>query len=141
MNVDELKPGAELDLLVAEKVMGWKFYCVKRGKYIHFIAQVPGEPEPWKHSRNDSEDNYVRGCHADYNPMKHIMSMPDFHPSTSIADAWEVVEKMGFNCLWKDATGWTCRFYGVRAAESSASTAPHAICLAALKAVMKESEQ
>ncbi len=64
------------------------------------------------------------------------------HYSTDIAAAWEVVEKfqaedfdvrVGF-CRWRDdgRVGWLA---WVGKADALADTAPHAICLAALKAV------
>jgi hypothetical protein len=105
-----MKPGPELDDLVAEKVMGRppQEYADARGR--------PG----W---------------------------VPPF--STSIAAAWEVVEKVqqlgwmlnGVRCLDRLEHGdWVCIFErrGQPDAYKHSPTAPHAICLAALKAVGAE---
>ena len=60
-------------------------------------------------------------------------------PSTSIADAWEVVLKLqGFSIGKVGGSGeWCCSCYGGLA---SADTAPLAICRAALKAVLQKNE-
>lgn len=113
----DLKPGLELDTLIAERVMGLRDRLAK--------ASSQAEHE-------------------------QIRKLIDFCPpySTSIASAWEVVEKLrefdhpedksaGFT-IWQHWEGgyvagwsWHEAEYGVVTAE----TAPHAICLAALKAV------
>ncbi len=98
-----MKPGKELDRLVAEKVMDY------------------------------------------YKNFDNILSPPKY--STDIAAAWEVVEKLaedthgGFalNQLRfphrQGIRGYLTSFYGETHVEATADTAPHAICLAALKAV------
>ena len=66
-------------------------------------------------------------------------AVPDCY-STSIAAAWQVVEKMKLDSPMvrydayrdDDRPRWTCAINGVR---GDANTAPLAICLAALKAV------
>lgn len=114
-----MNSGRELDALVAEKVMGLKHV---------FNADLT---EGWI-----DIDTVCR-------------SLPSY--STDIAAAWKVVEKLqAYNPFW-DADGfmefdlsptsgvdgergWTCNF-GDDNTRAYASTAPHAICLAALKAV------
>lgn len=61
----------------------------------------------------------------------------NFHPSTSIAVAWEMVEKpeLEFNWLEKNKDGYCACFSKKRAITAFANTAPLAICLAALKTV------
>lgn len=55
--------------------------------------------------------------------------------STSIADAWSVVEKMPAIMLTKYTTGkYNCGVSGDKFYEAEADTASMAICLAALKA-------
>lgn len=113
-----MTPGLELDALVAEKVMGW------------------GRPRPeWVASTPDSPwVNPKDGL--GYRPSEIALY------STDIAAAWEVVEK------WKDGVQifkagdhYTCALTVKRVPNhfqvisESAPTAPHAICLAALKAV------
>lgn len=100
--MDEMKPGRELDALIAEKVMG--------------LATA----------EEDSDENWVP------------VGVPGY--STDIAAAWEVVGK-----LWEDqesvfeltrpvGSGFNCRFRQ-GAIKEWGETAPHAICLAALKSV------
>lgn len=113
-----MKPGRELDILVAEKVMGISMAPVHR-KASYGIA--PG-------AINYAQDHIY---HPEQEPY-----------SSDIAAAWEVVEKIrkrnfpltlnhqGKN--WWEAIFWDetdDRWKG------EGSSAPHAICLAALKAV------
>jgi hypothetical protein len=113
-----MEPGRELDALVAEKVMGWK-----------------RDGMSWIDT--DGEIRY-------YEASK-------YEPSTSIAAAWEVVEAMrmrGFSLnlnqvihadgsnewyvqvqFFKNPKGYNPGGY------EPAAAAPHAICLAALKAL------
>ena len=107
-----MTPGPDLDALVAEKVMGW-------------TLRHPGEKE-----RSYWEDEKGRV----------IWWQTTFCPSVDIYMAWRVVDKIkdlkGELCLsYKDK--WTVfpTWHADSWAEAvSASTAPHAICLAALKA-------
>lgn len=107
-----MNPGRELDALVAEKVMG--------------IAIPEG-----------ADTQYLETC----------MDLPYY--STDIAAAWEVVEKLfqsGFDLYLEtfkdDEDKPQCRvsFQAIDNQDKGsgpiyADTAPHAICLAALKAV------
>lgn len=97
-----MKAGRELDILVAEKVMGW--------------------------------------CWATLS----IDLGREFYPSTNMADAWEVVEKMHkgkflFDISLSVGAGYTVRFFSrdkeIFHTASYVETAPHAICIAALKTV------
>lgn len=112
----EYKPGRELDALIAEKVMGYK-----RG------PKAPTGRYYWSDGG---------------------ASFP-FSPSTDIAAAWEVFQTIAKR--WEDPWAgfvfdgkeliWSCHFSRqilggiVGEAGAHADTAPHAICLAALKAV------
>jgi hypothetical protein len=108
-----MKPGRELDVLVAEKVMG-----------------VKNPPE------TELSDGYVVTMDVYLIPKPY---------STDIAAAWEAVEKLRINfpemklsVYTKGSEGWGCEFsckneFGWDV-EQIGSTAPHAICLAALKA-------
>ena len=97
-----MKPGPELDALIAEKVMGWKlsryFWDTGTGK----IA---------------------------------IERTPKY--STSIQAAWDVVEKLEGELHFKRKDDkWSVFLMGAEVwAGSTQDTLPHAICLAALKAV------
>jgi len=65
----------------------------------------------------------------------------EWHPSTSISDAWQVVEKVTsggdafeMGCPYQDKDDWWVKFSRNECA-IEADTAPLAICKAALKAV------
>lgn len=113
-----MKPGRELDALVAEKVMGFR---VKRedvaGLALYAIVRWPPVPGEWL-----------------------ARDLPPY--STDIAAAWEVVEKMSVKNgveIWRHQAGcWVMEIeIGYNAndpIEGHGESAPHAICLAALKA-------
>jgi hypothetical protein len=107
----------QLDALVAEHVMGWK-------KSNH-LGSVIYEGKVWAYdmSPDDASESYVNEEH-----------LPRF--STSIADAWLVVEKMAERSSdWSVCEGITAAFLTDEWHDVTADTAPEAICLAALKAV------
>lgn len=121
-----MKPGIELDALVAEKVMGWRY------KETVYSGGAVLSPAQWIKPN---------GWPVDIVP----------HYSTDISAAWEVVEKMSkthFSEMamteLEDGTwGWMARFirvlnepYTVKGYRATAKTAPEAICKAALLAVI-----
>lgn len=117
-----MKPGRELDALVAEKVMGW----VK----ISFVGEeTAGGRKGF--GLNPKHHRGPRTCIPAY--------------STDIAEAWAVLEKFPdvqrLEKRWpgEEPPGWWCEV-GVDNGSSSAiaDTAPLAICLAALEAVGSE---
>lgn len=107
------EPGRDLDALVAEKVMGWF-----KDRYSEYWFP-PGT-------------NITNGA---------VVDLP--HYSTSIEAAWEVVEKLKEGVLYfelvRTPDGWISQFYSEAkydpAPIEDAPTAPHAIAVAALKAV------
>lgn len=114
-----MKPGHELDALIAKKVMGWK-----REQHLGLKQLVwKGPPDLFVTWRDD--------------PLLY---------STSIAAAWEVVEKIKLDGNMVNINT-ASNFSSVQieklnngrwdlAVDSTdGDTAPHAICLAALKAV------
>lgn len=123
-----MNPGRDLDAIVAEKVMG----CSTK-KDGHMLAGiVVGERlvcncEKGEHNTNPRFPNY---------------GVKDY--STDISAAWEVVEKVrpSFSEIWigrsdtEMSAHWKCSIQKMDSNyEATADTAPHAICLAALKAV------
>lgn len=122
------EPGRALDALVAERVMGW----VGGGKY-------------WIDPSNPAE-MYGAGFtigNTDYD-------IPPFKPSTDIAAAWLVVERLSEqgrvllvkadgNRKYSGALRYTVTINGIDGRFDS-NSAPHAICLAALKALGIEVE-
>lgn len=128
-----MKPGRELDMLVAERIMGCKVLRAtdtglsqdeyeRRRRWDGGRCGCPGTPH------NDSDDE---GC---YEWLREY--------STDIAAAWTVIEKLKNENNYVEVISivgdkrWICRWrvngaiYG-----AGAETAPHAICLAALRAV------
>ena len=118
-----MKAGRELDALVAEKVMGLR---------VKWATSYDGEPHPVCPSLTDARAE-------DWEPCPWY--------STDVADAWEVVERL----RQMDYVGLVVKAYplglkdqyvasvpGSTTAFAEAQTAPHAICVAALKAVGAE---
>lgn len=119
----EMKPGRELDALVAERVMGWKAGTMPRGT----LAWMTDDTGEW-------------------------IPRESFNPSTSITSAWGVIEKLikdhpdwypevhpsshqHYCKIWRNTPGSNSpESYGWLAEEYGRSD-PHAICLAAIKAV------
>lgn len=114
-----MKPGRELDALIAEKVMG-----LKRSDHWPVVDLREDRSRPLDRWDDD---------------QGNIVPLPAY--STSIEAAWEVVEKIASlkNCwrlrLEKHPQGWSVDFETEWKVELVAETAPHAICLAALKAM------
>jgi len=119
----DLKPGRELDALIAERVMGYK-----------------------RAHMDDPEINFAGDIWLNPNGTKylHTAALPEY--STSIEAAWEVVEKLHelgffFDLHWDLNTSvWTTSFKKSSDISepnfySKEREAPHAICKAALKAV------
>ena len=126
-----MNAGRELDALVAEKVMGWQ-------EFPYLILS----------------DDRLSYCPPGPVHISTVREVPPY--STSIAAAWEVVEKLRAmnstlelyspGALVNDEMGihaveWQATFksweepWGPHGPSVEAQTAPHAICLAALKAV------
>lgn len=115
---DAMKPGRELDALVAEKVMGW----VRPAMDSPYIVDDP-----------------IHGKLA-------YLSGEIPHYSADIAAAWEIIEKLrgGYHVTLESfGSHWRCDISVITASVASgtkgngqgrADTAPMAICLAALKA-------
>jgi hypothetical protein len=127
-----MKPGRELDALVAEKVMGWRLE--ERGYGATFWVDENGKVK-----------RAAEPCSIDF------CSCEVFSPSTDISDAWEVVEKLrdlGFHVgiktppKVKSCSYWVCleNFYAGKSFTEYGETAPLAICMAALKALGMEVE-
>jgi len=110
-----MEAGRELDALVAERLGA--------------IKVIP---------YGTSEGDFF--CHWGNTPDGGGISRPLCHYSTSIAAAWELVEKLkGDSCtidISSATPGWICMIDVLHGhgAEVRADTAPLAICLAFLKA-------
>lgn len=125
-DISTMPAGPELDRMVAEKVMGWEPWQTAAGLKYWMI------------------DKYVKrsaSIQAEENPPWHY---PVFLPSTNIAHAWEVVERITmpqpirpgqtlppntqFMGWWNRANLWA----------ESGPDAAHRICRAALLAISGE---
>ena len=104
----------EIDRLVAEKVMDWV-----QGEYAK---------DKWYYKKNGQIHGMAK-------------FVKDWNPSTNIADAWQVAEKLMKNGLFFNVLKWidgdfVARFENHKVSvKAEAETAPLAICLAALKSV------
>ena len=119
--IRNIKAGREMDALIAEKVMGWKKIVI--GGVGWFVKESP------------------LGMSYQY-----MTQSGDFEPSTDIAAAWQVVEKMSSRKDWDEHPVCIVRNYAFKDMwtvelrdydfDATAETAPLAICRAALLAVM-----
>ena len=117
--------GRKLNERIAVEVMGF---------IVEQMTDPGGDVGPWYRidGESDPADDIVGWCPvADY--------------STDIAAAWEVVEYMRAKDEWAFTLGtdtdgdWDATFWeGDTFHDATADTAPHAICLAALKAIGAE---
>ena len=142
------KLGRELDKLMATEVMKWYKGAGGQVKVSDGSRDVTGKTIKKAKFRCEydwhwyDEKGKEQGYVDDYEFCMDCGGQEDaWSPSTSIQDAWEVVEKMGDvmrRLLWNKGSGkWECiidyDYVGV------ANTVPMAICLAALRAVGHES--
>lgn len=138
-----MKPGRELDTIIAEKVMGWKrFECKMFGETKSFEEF----PEITEHIVLMPPDFKITSAQPPIGASLQEAcaweppEMPTIpHYSTSIEAAWEVVEKCleeGWEFdLFMNGIQYDVGLYRDREKPSGiGDTAPHAICLAALKA-------
>lgn len=154
-----MKPGIELDALVAEKVMGIDPLSVNQSGYTYGAPPVDmwiDDTDFPTRAKNALYDNGIKRlsdltgkgeidiCRIDGvggETLRKISAIVPFLPigfikpySTDISAAWEVVERLDGTyepTIERHGPGWTAWF---DSASAWAETAPHAICLAALKA-------
>lgn len=135
-----MKPGRDLDELIAEKVMGWK-----RISYEQLYPSQVGRKEfsMYWYDSNNKETRLAEDCNDYYQPEEA------WSPSTDIASAWQVIERIKstagdrvtFRLEYIDSV-WS---YGYENLNTDifdcieADTAPLAICLLALKALDNKS--
>lgn len=131
-----MNAGQELDALVAEKVMGWRSYRTCHASY-------GGSLWSWNWYASSIApphcDGYFDGEHTPQTYPRPV-APGDWSPSSSIADAWEVMEKLRADFVSVDLVtafpGWNCSILrGVNdEVDATGATAPLAICLVAMKA-------
>ena len=156
--IDEMQAGRDLDSLVAENVMGWtrkrKYQKTFPNGYNHYLY-APGEDisprgSCFVYMSNNgrlilANDGSEGSCNSPIPPC-----VPQY--STNIAAAWEVLSRfngtsfhLSFHQRYEGPEPWSVQLWVVFAErkdeamakklEARGKTAPHAICLAALKAV------
>ena len=139
-----MNAGPSLDALIAEKVFGW----------------IPKEVDGCDGALGDSPQGYAYcecGWNGDWNDTDHNdnrLTIPKPY-STSIADAWPIADKLNLILVpqyipgpgVRPRNGWAVyddaeslrddifEMPGDKRALAIADTAPHTICLAALKVV------
>ena len=119
--IGNMELGPEMDLLIAEKVMGYPILDITPpcdhnvALYRTHIAVFSPAQIHYHRALGNEGKNYMWGI---------------WQPSKDIAQAWEVWDEMGFTIL-KLLNGG----YEVDESGLLASTAPLAICRAALKSV------
>jgi hypothetical protein len=112
-----------IDAAVAENVMGWKV-CTKAGE-----------------DCDGCDASVLRWADGTWE-VHHPETEHEWSPSASMADAWEVVEKLAERGLLVEIYGhgkwsWDVTFDSCEgmAGAANSSSAPHGICIAALMAV------
>jgi hypothetical protein len=123
-----VSPGRELDALIAEVVMGWRWHRYDplsgQGRYLESPSDRWGGRSGAQHW-DGSEPTYFDG-------------LPSY--STDVVAAFEVAERVikgdlhtMFELTQAPGQGWACRFR-TTAMRAQGETPAHAICLAALRA-------
>ena len=140
-----MEAGRELDALIAERVMGWGFWKSKHG---YWNIEPPNGEHFSTYGRfphSDKYDSVTGELLPEVRWWEYCDELPYY--STSIADAWLVVEKLkddDLNYFAIDqnyANEGKCGIYfnpfdfGKFPPDIVGDNVPHAICLAALKAV------
>lgn len=150
------KAGRALDLVIAERVMGWHWLTGQ-----HWDVTRPEGEQRWllppDMGINDvggGEWNYYVDSAPEPDGRFTLYDVPRY--STNMGAAWEVVEaildldgkfgdyKMTFGMEFSQIVDWVVEFvpgrnhrlareYGDSALRTSGMTAPHAVCLAALR--------
>jgi hypothetical protein len=127
-DIDTMPAGREMDVLIAEDVMGWEQHC-------HTGRMMWCLPYPGHRAMAIAQPEMTRPVTVSDDSGDHDVT--PFHPSTDIAAAWRVVEKMKerhwFLLTDRSATEWYAAFSDK--AKAREISAPLAICRAALRAV------
>lgn len=135
--------GRELDSIIAQRLFGYRWWENSANGCCYLLSESP------RRSRNEATNAIWTECRvrpSDYESRWYDGGLPRY--STDVGSAWLVVEKMredGFYPnVFVDDTGevsepvaWFCECdpnWRAEAFTSRASTAPLAICIAALKA-------
>lgn len=129
-----MKPGADLDALVAQKVMGWKWQAIPQ--HIHIVDGGSQFEKDGKFLM--PENSYFPPHEVGQGRLFYQAVAPAY--STSLEAAWKVVEKLQtiyekFNVEFSCGI-YTCRF--PNGVVSSEITFPLAVCLGGLGVMERE---
>ena len=131
-----MKPGSELDALVAEKVMGWGVVAFSDHPDWEYLKVTRLDNNELSLLRNSTKPRDYRQCSGEF---------PKY--STDIAAAWEILEKFNKSTQAVELIvrqhfmgHWFCHIKGAGDLQflgefDGAMSASHAICLAALETV------
>jgi hypothetical protein len=128
MNIESMEAGRNLDVLVAEKVMGWTRY-----------------PEKMHPTDNRTIDG-VLYCPPDFPYDRNAANVVPYF-STDIAAAWQVFAKFNYISIANVGGDYQCKLLAFKDKNTPervdviAGTAPLAICKAALKAMALKEQQ
>lgn len=120
---EDVKAGTELNVLIAERVMGWTRWDITSGE------DCPCEPGVTYFA-----DWGGMGGLAIYTPP-HLTGDVEFYfdPSGDIADAWRVLDNLkGVSINKRPNDTWACWHWNRVHHKGTGETAPLAICRAAL---------
>lgn len=138
--MDNMPAGREMDALVAEKVMGWKWFIGVANLGAGPKYRYLDEPNVWNPPRVEWDGKTEMAARGLYDDESHL---PCY--STAISHAWQVVEKLLADDiqlnLAHDGDTWTVGekyWNGEWDNPAYGETAPLAIARAALKAVTQE---
>lgn len=127
---------AAINALVAERVMGWKFWLETRGEHLYVIPQRPGDREPWTRYRDGEshKERYKPITTAEFDSRNQIHLWRDnFDPSRNIAHAMEVFDKWTHASIEKSGGAYEVTINSW--ATEYRTDICIAICLAALRAM------
>ncbi len=134
---ENLKPGRELDELVAQKVMELSVSPERQREYERLLAKHEEDMKVYR-AAWDVYGSELAGPPTP--PKKPRITFPPY--STDMSAAWQIVEKLGPK-FWfglgddTDDDKWNANFYNKSQHFSAfhCDTAQYAICMAALQAV------
>lgn len=136
-HASNLNPGRELDALVAERVMGWRRLSYQQAFPDSDFQRGRTKLTSYWHDPSGAKKALAEDSYDYYQPEDA------WSPSTDIAAAWTIIDKMiadgwevGEAGYSRSQRKWDFTFNGGIAFPGPlCDSAPHAICLAALKAL------
>lgn len=142
------KPGPELDINIAVNLMGFIPWLEQRGNYKFVVFRGPGDEEPNRKSQNwenQMDDRDKRIDITEIDRMKHVVArLPEY--STTWNGMQLVVEEMQRRGFWFtlfNSEGRHCAYFEKWSSDfeltgffkGESETLPHAVCIAATKAL------